>query len=53
MVKGYNVGQHSNMVPLKQWLKHIVEHVVIGLLDGIILKIHVRMSIVIAGVDPF
>ena len=41
------------MVLLKQWLKCIVEHVVIGLLDGNILKIHVRMSILIAGVDPF
>ena len=41
------------MVLLKQQLKRIVEHVVIGLLDGIICKIHVRiMSILIAGVDP-
>ena len=41
------------MVLPKQWLKCIVEHVVIGLLDGIICKIHVRiMSILIAGVDP-
>ena len=36
-----------------QQLKRIVEHVVIGLLDGIICKIHVHiMSILIAGVDP-
>ena len=42
------------MVPLKQWLKHIVEHVVIGLFDGNILKIYVHiMSILIAGVDSF
>ena len=41
------------MVLLKQQLKRIVGHVVRGLLDGIICKIHVRiMSILIAGVDP-